>query len=86
MGTEMGQIVDDAARKFREHVFSVAAGTLDKTREELTEEEAACIAITAGVPWKTVEGKIITEPCGIYKAERRWHVVTQGSMAAEVWR
>ena len=77
---------EKAVQAFRNHIFSVALGTLDKTREELTEEEAACIAITAGIPWKTAEGKIMTEPCSVWKDGDKWRVAVFGSMVAEVWR
>lgn len=86
METETNRIIQEITQKLREYVYRVAAGTLDKTREELTEEEAACIAITAGIPWKTAEGKIMTEPCSVWKDGDKWRVAVFGSMVAEVWK
>ena len=79
------RMMDSVLADFRSKQVSLARGAKDKEVGELTEPEKFAIAYLAGVrmelrPRETLDHRtltrFVTEACGIYKVEGKFHVMT----------
>jgi hypothetical protein len=61
-------------RMVRRFMDAAATAAPKNFVSELTPDEAIAIAIIGGASWEIKDGKMITEPCGLYKREGKWTV------------
>lgn len=84
------RMMDQVMADFRRIERGLALGAKDKEVEELTEQEKFAIAFLAGVrmEWRPSDDAagpaiFVTEECGIYKADGKFHVMTAGEVRAK---